>query len=177
MAGGQLEMLADDPAAAEHELREAIRLAIDMGAARYVALYRVRIAHVLIAQGRYEDASGELEQAADLYSGTGIWKTAHARVLAARGETEAAVELASEAAQEIAANDDLTTNAETLVDLAEVRRAAGDGPGAANALADAIALHQEKGNVVAAERCRKRLIDIGSDRETRQRALDSQQSH
>jgi len=177
MAGGQLEMLADDPAAAEHELREAIRLAIEMGAARYVALYRVRIAHALIAQGRYEDAAPELEQATDLYGGTVSWRMARARVLAARGETEAAVHLASEAAQEIEGDDDLTTNAETLIDLAEVRRAASDGPGAANALADALALHQEKGNVVAAERCRKRLIDIGSDRETRQRALDGQKSH
>jgi tetratricopeptide (TPR) repeat protein len=165
MAGGQLEMLAEDPAAAERELREAIRLAIEMGASRYVALYRVQIAHVLIAQGRYEDAARELDQATDLYGGTVTWKTARARVLAARGETEAAVELASEAAQEIAGNDDLTTNAETLIDLAEVRRAAGDGRGAASALAEAIALHGEKGNVVAAARCRERLIDLSPDRE------------
>ena len=162
MAGGQLEMLAEDPAAAERELREAIRLAIEMGASRYAALYRVQIAHVLIAQGRYGDAARELEQAADTHGGTVSWKTARARVLAARGEIEAAADLANEAAQEIAGNDDLTTNAETLIDLAEVRRAAGDGPGAASALAEAIALHAEKGNVVAAARCRERLIDLGS---------------
>ena len=156
MAGGQLEMLAEDPAAAERELREAIRLAIEMGASRYVALYRVQLAHVLIAQGRYEDAAGELAQAADLYGGTVSWKSARARVLSARGETEAAVDLASEAAQEMAGNDDVTTSAETLIDLAEVRRAAGDGRGAADALAEAIALHEAKGNVVAAARCRER---------------------
>jgi tetratricopeptide (TPR) repeat protein len=156
MAGGQLEMLAEDPAAAERELREAIRLAVEMGASRYVALYRVQLAHVLIAQGRYEDAAGELGQAADLYGGTVSWKTARARVLSARGETEAAVDLASEAAQEMAGNDDVTTSAETLIDLAEVRRAAGDRRGAADALAEAIALHEAKGNVVAGARCRER---------------------
>jgi len=117
------------------------------------------------------------KQVADLYGGTVSWKTARARVLAARGETEATVELASEAAHENAGNDGLTTSAETLVDLAEVLRAAGDRRGGADALAGAIALHEEKGNVVAAERCRKRLIDIGSDREARQRATEGQESH
>ena len=87
MAGGQLEMLAQDPAAAERELHEAIRLAVEMGASRYAALYRVRIAHVLIAQGRYEDAAGELERAADLYDEVVTWKTAHARVLASGGKS------------------------------------------------------------------------------------------
>jgi class 3 adenylate cyclase/tetratricopeptide (TPR) repeat protein len=177
MAGGQLEMLAEYPAAAERELREAIRLAIEMGASRYVALYRVQLAHVLIAQMRYEHAAGELVQAADLYGGTVSWKTAHARVLSARGETEAAIDLASEAAQEMAGNDDVTTSAETLIDLAEVRRAAGDDRGAADALAEAIALHEAKGNVVAAARCRERADSLDSDREPRQRALDGKASH
>ncbi len=163
MAGGQLEMLAEDPAAAERELREAIRLAVEMGASRYAALYQVRIAHVLIAQGRYEDAAGELERAADLYEGVVTWKTAHARVLASRGEIAAAVALATEAAQEIAGSDDLTTHAETLIELAEVLRASGDGRGAASALAEAIALHTEKENLVAAARCRERLLELGSE--------------
>jgi hypothetical protein len=99
------------------------------------------------------------------------WKAAHARVLAARGEIGEAVALASEAAREIAGSDDLTTHAETLVELAEVRRISGDARGAASALAEAIALHTEKENVVAAARCRKRLIDLGSEIE-RRRALD-----
>ena len=105
------------------------------------------------------------------------WKSARARVLAARGETEAAATLASEAAEEMAGSDDLTTSAETLIDLAEVRRAAGDDRGAASALAEAIALHEEKGNVVAAARCRARLSDLGSDREPQQRALDGETPH
>ena len=163
MAGGQLEMLANDPAAAERELREAIRLAVEMGASRYAALYQVRIAHVLIAQGRYEHAAGELEHASELYEGVLTWKTAHARVLASRGEIGAAVALAREAAQEVAGSDDLTTHAETLIELAEVLRASGDGRGAASALSEAIALHTEKENLVAAARCRERLAELGSE--------------
>jgi predicted Zn-dependent protease len=163
MAGGQLEMLAEDPAAAERELHEAIRLAVEMGASRYAALYQVQIAHVLIAQGRCEDAAGELERASDLYDGVVTWKTAHARVLASRGEIGAAVALAKEAAQEVAGSDDLTTHAETLIELAEVLRASGDGRGAAGALSEAIALHTEKENLVAAARSRERLLELGSE--------------
>ena len=92
MAGGQLEMLAGDPEAAEREVRDAIRLAGDAGAARYAALYRVRVAHVLIAQGRYDEADTELVQAADLLGGAVRVEGRRRAVLAARGETEAAVE-------------------------------------------------------------------------------------
>ena len=63
MAGAELEMLAGDAVAAERELRDAIRIATEMGASRYVALYRTRIAHVLLAQGRDDDALAELKQA------------------------------------------------------------------------------------------------------------------
>ena len=134
-------MLAGDPAAAERELREAIRLAVEMGASRYAALYQVRIAHVLIAQGRYERCrAASSSTASELYEGVLTWKTAHARVLASRGEIGAAVALAREAAQEVAGSDDLTTHAETLIELAEVLRASGDGRGAASALAGGAAL-------------------------------------
>ena len=83
-----------------------------------------------------------------------------ARVLAAQGDTEAAVALAREAAALRAGDDDLTGSAETFVDLAEVLEAAGDRPGAVAALEEAIGLHEEKGNVVAAAQCRERLTAI-----------------
>ena len=152
-----MEMLAGDAEAAERELRDAIRVATEMGATRYVALYRTRIAHVLVALGRDEDALAELEQARELYGDAPKWKAARARVLARRGETEEAVALAREAVDSMAGNDDVTTHAEILVDLAEVLRAHGDVAGAGNALAEAIALHEEKGNVLPAERCRQLL--------------------
>ena len=86
-----MEMLAGDAEAAERELRDAIRVATEMGASRYVALYRTRIAHVLVAQGRDEDALAELEQARHIFGDAPTWKAARARVLARRGETEEAV--------------------------------------------------------------------------------------
>ena len=46
------------------------RVATDMGASQYVALYRTRLAHVLVAQGRDDDALAELEQARQTSTGT-----------------------------------------------------------------------------------------------------------
>jgi class 3 adenylate cyclase/tetratricopeptide (TPR) repeat protein len=160
MAGAEMEMLAGDAEAAERELRDAIRVATDMGASRYVSLYRTRIAHVLVAQGRDEDALAELEQARHIHGEAPSWKAARARVLARRGETEEAVMLAREAVASIASSGDITAHAETLVDLAEVLRAHGDLVGASDALTEAVALHEEKGNVLSAERCRQLLATL-----------------
>ena len=132
-----------------------------MGASYYVALYRTRIAHVLVVQGRDEDALVELELARDVFEEAPKWKASRARVLAHRGETQEAVPLAREAAASMDGNDDITTHAELLVDLAEVLRADGDIIGAGNALVEAIALHEEKGNVLSANRCRALLADLG----------------
>ena len=160
MAGAELEMLAGDAEAAERELRDAIRLALDMGASYYVALYRTRLAHVLVALGRDDDALAELELARDVFGEAPKWRAARARVLANRGEMEEAVALAREAVDSLAGTDDITARAEILVDLAEVLRAHGDLAGAGDALAEAVALHEEKGNVLPAERCRQLLATL-----------------
>ena len=162
MAGAAMELLAGEPEAAERELREGIEVAQRMGASRYVALYRSQLAHVLVGQGRGDEASAELEQARELYGAVPIWLSAHARVLARRGETQEAVALARQAAEAMVANDDLTVRADTLTHLAEVLRLHGDAAGAADALSEAIALHEEKGNVVNAERCRDLLAALAT---------------
>jgi hypothetical protein len=63
-----------------------------------------------------------------------------------------------------APRDDLTARARELTALAEVLRAHGDETGARDALAEAVALHEEKGNVVPAERCRALLSSSGAAR-------------
>jgi tetratricopeptide (TPR) repeat protein len=157
MAGAELEVLARDLPAAERELRDAIVVAAGMGARHYVALYRLRLARVLLDQDRHDDASGELDEAAPLYAGTPAWKVSRARVLAARDRLEEAVALAREAVAMDFEPDNLTESALRLVDLSEVLRAAGDLAGAEVALEHAIRLNDEKGNVVAAQQCRERL--------------------
>jgi hypothetical protein len=58
-------------------------------------------------------------------------------------------------------SDDITAVAQVLVDVSEVQRLAGDDARAAAALTQAIALHEEKGNVVAAQQARERLATLG----------------
>ena len=158
MAGAELELLAGDPSAAERELRDAIRVGTEMGASRYVALYRTRLAPVLLAQGRDDDALDELKQAESIQGSTPSWKVARARLLARRGDTKEAVRLAREAVGSMDHGGNITAHAETLADLAEVLEANGDSSGATAALTEAVALHEEKGNVLPAELCRRRLL-------------------
>jgi class 3 adenylate cyclase/tetratricopeptide (TPR) repeat protein len=161
MAGAELEVLAGDLAAAERELRDAMAVAAAMDAGHYVALYRARLARVLNDQGRHEEASAELEGAAEHRAGFPMWKVNRARVLAARGRLGEAVTLAREAVAMDVDRDNLTEWALTLVDFAEVLRAAGDRAGAEAALTEALALNDEKGNVVPAQQCRERLASLG----------------
>ena len=127
-----------------------------MGASRYVALYRTKLARVLLAQDRDEAAAAELERAQDVRDAP-AWRIADARVRARRGRTEEAVVLARDVVASLIDRDNITAHAELLVDLAEVLRAHGDLDSAAAALEEAIALHEEKGNVLPAERCRELL--------------------
>jgi hypothetical protein len=157
-----MELLAGDPAAAERELRDAIEVVQRMGAARYVAFYRCQLADVLLTLGRDEDASLELEQARELYGAMPSWQMAQARVLARRDRTEEAVALALRAVQALATYDDITLRADTLISHAEVLHAHGDDAGARSALVEAIALHEEKGNVLNAEQCRELLAALDS---------------
>jgi tetratricopeptide (TPR) repeat protein len=156
-AGAQMEMIAGDPKAAERELRGAIDIVLEMGATRYVRMYRVGLARVLLAQGRDEDALAELEATQDVFALTPFWLVARARVHARRGEFEEAVTLARAAADAATVRDDITLRAIVLTDAAEALHAAGDLEGAADALERAIELHEEKGNVLPAQQCRELL--------------------
>lgn len=161
-AGAQMELLAGDPAAAERELRAAIDIVAAMGSARYEAQYRLRRVQVLIDLGRDDEARAELgrlrEQVGDLPG----WTMAQARLLARSRCGEDAVASARAAAQALAGSDDLTARAGMLSHLAEVLQATGDTAGAAQALAEAVTLHEEKGNALPARLCRERLAALST---------------
>ena len=157
MAGAELEVLAGDLPAAEQELRDAIGVAAGMNADHYVAMYRLRLARVLLDRGRHDAASDELDGAAALYAERPEWMVSRARLLASQGRLDEAVALAREAAEMDFERDNLTMWALKLVDLSEVLQVAGDDAGAEAALRQAIGLNEEKGNVVAAQQCRERL--------------------
>ena len=157
IAGCELEQLAGDLAAAEREIREAIRVGTEMGASRYVAIYRIELAGVLLDQGREVEAVAELERAREHGSYAPLWKGNRARALAREDRVDEALDEARDAEAAMTGSDNITVHAKVLVQLAEVLRASGDADGASEALERAIVLHEEKGNVVNAEQCRQLL--------------------
>jgi hypothetical protein len=74
--------------------------------------------------------------------------------LLAKGDAAAACTLAEEAVELLRGTDARVTQAEALADLAAVWAQAGRADDAAGALADALALYEEKGNLAAAESTR-----------------------
>jgi tetratricopeptide (TPR) repeat protein len=145
----QIELLAGDPVAAETEIRAGLDA---IAGTRAEAFQQGLLARTLVAQRRFEEARGPAEQARRLAAREDvmdnvIWLSALARVEAAAGNREAALELARDAVERSALTDGLTMRAEALLDLAAVLRTAGEGEEAAQAEREAAALYSEKGRV------------------------------
>ena len=80
-----------------------------------------------------------------------------AKVLARRGASEAAENLAGEAIAFIEDSDFIPVHAQALMDLEEVLRLAGRPSEGLPILDRAVRLWEQKGNVVAAARARERI--------------------
>ena len=80
---------------------------------------------------------------------------AHDAREAPRGETDEAARLAREAVGFIAATDNINAHADALVEFAEVLHAGAQDAEAAAVLEHAVALYEEKGNLLGAGRGRK----------------------
>jgi hypothetical protein len=90
-----------------------------------------------------------------------LFRQARARVLARRGEHDAAIPLAREAVQIGERTDMLFARGNALADLAEVLELAGDTAGAGAALERALAEYERKGVPPAVEQARARLAALG----------------
>ena len=144
----QIERLAADPAAAERELRTAIELL----AAWNTALDQGWLAATLVDQGRTAEARAAGESARDAASAANVltqvvWRGALARVEAAAGNVDLALQLAREGADMAAMTDGLAMRAEALLDLAEVLATGGDTDEVATVEREATRLYAEKGRV------------------------------
>jgi tetratricopeptide (TPR) repeat protein len=83
-----------------------------------------------------------------------IWRGVRAKLLARRGKTAEAEELAQEALALAGRTDLFTRQADLLLDLAEVLRASDRADDADAAVAEALARYIAKGNTVGAGRAR-----------------------
>jgi hypothetical protein len=119
-----------------------------------------QLAGVLCDQGQYAEAteftrlSEEAAPPNDVMANI-LWRAARARAAAAEGDFDSAQALAGEAVAYGAASDFVSTHADALMAQADVMRAAGRDEDARGAIAEAIALYEQKGNVVAAAAARR----------------------
>jgi len=148
---GQVELIAGDAAAAEAQLRTGLEL-LDQTSHAHTALNNAWLAMALVARGRLDEARERAEVARDTASPAQLltqvyWRSALARVEAAEGNLEVALELARDAVERAAATDGLAMRAESLLDLGAVLTAAGETEEAARVDREAAELYALKGRV------------------------------
>jgi tetratricopeptide (TPR) repeat protein len=152
-----VELLAGDAAAAEHELRPACEGLERVGELGLLASIAPLLVDAVLAQGRNQEALQLTErwtperltvpEDADAQVG---WRRVRAKAMARQGDFDEADRLGREALTIAANTDFLDAHAEATADLAEVLRLAGRPEESATTLDEAIRMHDQKGNLVAA---------------------------
>ena len=154
-----------DPVSAEQNLRPVYEGLKGLGEQSHFCSVSTMLAQATYEQGRYDEAdelSREAERSSrpnDVHSHI-VWRGTRAKVMAHRGDFEAAEKLAREAVEYAEASDFLHSHAMALTDLGEVLALAGRPEEAASAIEAAIGLHEAKGNVVAVAHTRMLLDDL-----------------
>lgn len=152
----------ENPTAAEQELRPGYEALGKIGEKSHFSSFAHGLSSAVYMLGRYAEAeqlTRECEEAArpnDVHSQV-HWRAARAKVLARRGEHEAAQRLCREAVEYASSSDFHVAHAEALMDLAEVMSLGDDRAAAQAAVGQAIDYFELKGNVFAAERARSKL--------------------
>jgi class 3 adenylate cyclase/predicted ATPase len=160
-----VELLGDDPVAAEREGSWGYELAKRAGEKGVRSTIAGHLAEALYAQGRYEEAERFNETsrdtgASDDISTQIIWRKTQAKILARQKHTEAAERLAREAVAFAEPTDVINTHGDALVGLAEVLRLAGRPHETVLPLQQALALYEQKGDLVSAGKARALLKEL-----------------
>jgi tetratricopeptide (TPR) repeat protein len=158
---GAIELLANDPAAAERELRWGIERLEAMGEKIDLPGIAGQLAEALYRQGRYAEA----EHFADIgvQAGSSIrirYRNPRAKLLARRGRFEQAETLAREIVALAEADDNFNSHGHALMDLAEVLCLAGRSDAAAPYIEKALSLYDRKGNLVSAAKAQALLTSL-----------------
>jgi class 3 adenylate cyclase/tetratricopeptide (TPR) repeat protein len=162
-----VEMLAGDAQAAERELRTGYGVLEQMGEKGYLSTVAAELAQALYEQRRFDESerfthvSQELGPLEDLATQV-EWRGTRAKLLARRGELEAAVALAEEAVALAADTDYLNLQGDARKDLAEVLSLGGRVGEAASCWREALGIYERKGNTVSAGRVKAMLEDLAT---------------
>ena len=156
---GIVELVADDPAAAEPLLRRAYdgfrRMGLDADTAETAAL----LARAYLALDRDAEADvlcRESERLAGHALKPSIaWRTVRAQLLSRADAHDEARRVAEEAVAVAERTDELVDHGDACLALASVLSAAGDSAGARAAAEQAVALYERKGAAALVEKARK----------------------
>ncbi|HEX6579743.1 MAG TPA: adenylate/guanylate cyclase domain-containing protein [Actinomycetota bacterium] len=165
--GGHVELMAGDPAAAEHAYRKEYELHQRLGDDAHASTSAGYLAMALCRLGRFDEA----EQIATIARAIGAEddmatqasaRCAQALVRSERGEHEAARRLAREAADMYAGAQSPWFQGDTLMVLSEVLRAAGVPEEAAEAASAALAAYERKGHEPGAASARALIDEVSA---------------
>jgi tetratricopeptide (TPR) repeat protein len=163
----KVAMVAGDSATAEQKWRESCEIFMEMGDRSFLSTRAAEFAEkALYVQGKYDEAErfanlGRETGASDDIETQARWRGAQAKVLARRGDFEAAERLAREAADLVEPTDFLELRADVLMDVAEVFRLASRGEDAASAARRARETYEAKGMVVPAREAVTFIEELG----------------
>ncbi len=160
-----VELLAGDLAAATAYAAEGFRMHEELGNDGFRCGAAAVQAEVHYELGRHEEAEVWADRAAAICSGGIIgreleWRPVKAKLLAYRGEHEAAEQLIRETVAMCDRTETLDPQATVYAAFGEVLSMAGRDAEACAAFEEAIARYERKGNIVMAGRTRDRLAAI-----------------
>jgi class 3 adenylate cyclase/tetratricopeptide (TPR) repeat protein len=152
-----VELMADEPTAAERVLRAGYQQLTDIGGTGQLPAIIILLARALLMQGRDEEAMKQTEEcersAPRSHRDAQIkWRAIRALLLARRGDVEAAGLLAAEAVALTEDWEQEDSTAEVEADHAHVLRLAGKDDEARQVAERALGRYRRKGNLVGARR-------------------------
>jgi class 3 adenylate cyclase/tetratricopeptide (TPR) repeat protein len=164
----RIEMLADDPIAAERELRRAYDSLSAAGEKFILSTVAGLLGQTQYALGRMDDAEqlaleAKALAAADDVDTQALWRRVLSKIAARRGDVEKGEALVREALDILAPTDAVLLKFGALLDLTEVQRLARREDDAQEALREALELAELKGSAVMARAARD-LAALPGDR-------------
>jgi class 3 adenylate cyclase/tetratricopeptide (TPR) repeat protein len=159
---GWADLLAGDPASAEHVLRDAFDTLTEVSETNFLSTIAALLAEAICVQGRFEEAerftrvSEDSAGTEDVYS-QALWRMVRAKCRANQGDIAHGLDFAREASALVERTDSPHLRWHVWMGEAEVLRLAGDTAGAEKSLRNAIDAAERKQNLVGARLAREAL--------------------